>query len=119
MESGKDQHQKRARVEGRIVNGADADGPPSGAAVFSMQLLTKALDPALISDTPLGPSAGKKGFTIFTSCQNSAGQQLFWCLKSSKFSQKITRRAFHSNYTDTPQLHLVFRSFSGRIPSNS
>lgn len=36
---------------------------PGWAAVFSMQLLTKALGPALKSDSPLGPSAGKKGFS--------------------------------------------------------
>lgn len=47
----------------RIINGAGADVTPGWAAVFSMQLLTKALGPALKSDSPLGPSAGKKGFS--------------------------------------------------------
>lgn len=53
---------------------------PSWAAVFSMQLLTKALDPVLKSDSPLGPSAGKKGFQTFYT--HLKAQQLFWCLKS-------------------------------------
>lgn len=76
---------------GRILDGADAE-------VTSMQLLTGALDPALTSDSPPGPPAGKKAVSgVLQTSRLRKTEQLFWCLKSLKFSHKITQRALHND----------------------